>query len=68
MRTSIGNGTAKPFGYAALGLHELQHAAHGLDGALARQRVLHLGEAHQPRAGEDPVGAVDARGWRPRGA
>ncbi len=41
-------------------LHQLQHAAHRLHRALARERVLHLGEAHQPRAGEDPIGAVHA--------
>ena len=33
---------------------------HRLRGALARQRVLHLREAHEPRAGEHAEGAVDA--------
>ena len=37
---------------------------HGLHGALARQRVLHLREAHEPRAGEDAV----ASGRRARAA
>ena len=53
VRTSIGNGTAKPSRSISSST-----AAHGLGGALARQRVLHLGEAHEPRAGEDRGRAV----------
>ena len=37
---------------------------HRLAGALARQRVLHLREAHEPRAREDAEGAVDALATR----
>ena len=59
VRTSIGNGTAKR-ARARPALDELEHAAHGLDGALARERVLHLGEAHEAGAREDAVGAIDA--------
>ena len=34
-------------------LEDLARAAHGVDGVLARDRVLHLLEAHEPRGGED---------------
>ena len=55
--TSIGNG----HGEAAL-LDQVHDAAHRRRRVLAGQRVLHLGEAHQPRTGEDRGGAVDALG------
>ena len=57
VRTSIGNGTAK---FAAG--NEGHDAVDRLGCALARERVLHLGEAHQPRTGEDSIGAIDPRG------
>ncbi len=46
---------------AAIG-DQRHHAADGLDRALARQRVLHLGEAHEPRRREDRRGGVDPLG------
>ena len=42
-------------------LHQRQHAPDGLRRALARQCVLHLREAHEPRRGEDAIAAVDPR-------
>ena len=55
VRTSIGNGTAKPSRSIISSTRR-----DGLRRVLARQRVLHLGEAHEPRAGEDRVRAFDA--------
>src|SRR5204862_1425878 len=43
-------------------LDQVEDAAYRLGSVRARDRVLHLGEAHEPRVRVDAVAAVDARG------